>query len=385
MLNFLECHQEEMMQLLERLVNIDSGSYDKQGVDQIGNILTELYSALEFNVEVSHQEEFGNHLVIKHKDASEPKIIILAHMDTVFPKGTVAERPFRIQGDRAYGPGVIDMKASLVTLLYAIKALKNAQHHGYRNVQIVLNTDEEIGSMTSRPIIEKMAAGKKYALVMEPARKNGALVSARRGKGNYTIHVHGKAAHSGIEPEKGRSAIEELAHKVIQLHELSDPELGINVNVGMIEGGSSVNTISEHASAQIDIRISEMGQVETLEEKLEEICSSTDVLGTSVSLEGEFNRPPMQKTKKTEFLLKIIKEAGASIGVKIKDTATGGGSDASFTAALGIATIDGLGPVGGDAHSESEYLEIQSFVPRTLLLATIIERLTEKTGVQHAN
>ncbi|MBB6452398.1 glutamate carboxypeptidase [Salirhabdus euzebyi] len=377
MLIFLQQQETEMLKLLEQLVNIDSGSLHKKGVDEIGNMLKQQYEALGFVVRIKNEREYGNHLVIQHKDALDPQIILLAHMDTVFPEGTVAERPFKIEGNRAFGPGVIDMKASLVTLLFAIKGLINAGHHSYKNVKIVLNSDEEVGSITSRPLIEQQAKGKKYALVMEPARKDGSLVSSRKGKGNYTISVVGKAAHSGIEPEKGRSAIEELAHKIIQLHELSDLENGISVNVGLIEGGSSVNTVSDHAVAHIDIRIAEMDQAESLEEKLEEICATTDVSGTKISLEGEINRPPMEKNKKTEALLSVIKEVGEKIGVTIEDTATGGGSDASFTSALGIATIDGLGPVGGNPHSEKEYLEIDTLVPRTLLLATIIQRLTK--------
>jgi glutamate carboxypeptidase len=376
--SFLHQHQEEMLHYIEELVNIDSGSYDKQGVDTIGQLLKESYKELGFNVFVEEQGVYGNHLIIEHKDAIDPNIIILAHMDTVFPRGTAAERPFRIEGNRAYGPGVIDMKASQVSVLYAIKALVNEGYEGYKRIRIVLNSDEEIGSPSSREIIEREAKGKKYALVMEPARKDGSLVSSRRGKGNYTLIIEGKAAHSGIEPEKGRSAIEELAHKIIQLHELSDHENGISVNVGLIEGGSSANTVSDHAEAQIDVRIKEIGQVELLEERLDEICSSSDVVGTKISLEGEMNRPPMEKNKKTRALLRIIQDVGDEIGVEIEDTSTGGGSDASFTSSLGIATIDGLGPIGGNAHSEQEYLVIPSLVERTLLLATIIERLSKK-------
>jgi glutamate carboxypeptidase len=376
--SFLHHHQEEMLQFIEVLVSIDSGSYYKQGVDKIGELLDKSYKELGFNVIVEEQEEYGNHLIIEHKDAVDPKIIILAHMDTVFPEGTAAERPFRIEGNRAYGPGVIDMKASQASVLYAVKALINEGDEGYKNIRIVLNSDEEIGSPSSRVIIEREATGRKYALVMEPARKDGSLVSARRGKGNYTLIVEGKAAHSGIEPEKGRSAIEELAHKIIQLHELSDHEKGISVNVGLIEGGSSANTVSDHAEAQIDVRIKKMDQVVLLEERLEEICSSSDVVGTKISLEGEMNRPPMEKNKKTRALLRIIQDVGDEIGVEIEDTATGGGSDASYTSSLGVATIDGLGPVGGNAHSNNEYLEIPSLVERTLLLATIIQRLTNK-------
>lgn len=376
--SFLHQNQQEMLQFIEKLVSIDSGTYYKHGVDKIGILLEKSYKELGFNVIVVEQEEYGNHLIIEHKDALDPNIIILAHMDTVFPEGTAAERPFHIDGNRAYGPGVIDMKASQVSVLYAVKALLNEGFDGYKNIRIVLNSDEEVGSPSSRQMIEREATGMKYALVMEPARKDGSLVSARRGKGNYTLIVEGKAAHSGIEPEKGRSAIEELAHKIIQLHELSDHEKGISVNVGMIEGGSSVNTVSDHAEAQIDVRIKEMDQVELLEECLEKICASSDVAGTKISLEGEMNRPPMEKNKKTRALLRIIQDVGDEIGVEIEDTATGGGSDASFTSSLGIATIDGLGPVGGNAHSDKEYLEIPSLVERTLLLATIIERLSNK-------
>ncbi|MFD1737486.1 M20 family metallopeptidase [Bacillus salitolerans] len=374
--SFLKKHQPEMLKMIEKLVNIDSGSYYKQGVDQIGQILKDSYEQLGYQVKVDNQNKLGNHLIIQYAEAKEPQILVLAHMDTVFPEGTAKERSFRIEGNRAYGPGVIDMKSSLVTLLFAIKALQHNGDQSFKNVKIMINSDEEIGSLTSRKLIEREAVSTQYALVMEPARKDGSLVSSRRGKGNYTIIVEGKAAHSGIEPEKGRSAIEELAHKIIQLHELTDHDKGISVNVGLIEGGSSANTVSDHAEAQIDVRISEMEQAEIIEEKLEEICSTTDVSGTRVSLEGEINRPPMEKNKKTNALLRIIQDVGDEIGVEIEDTATGGGSDASFTSALGIATIDGLGPVGGNAHSDKEYLEIPSLTERSLLLATIISRLT---------
>ncbi len=378
---FLQQHCKEMLNFIESLVNIDSGSYDKQGVDQIGEILKTCYKELGFRIKVFPQKDYGNHLVIEHKDSINPSIVILAHMDTVFPKGTVQERPFRIEGNRAYGPGVIDMKSSHATVLYAIKALMYENSEAYKHIKIVLNSEEEIGSPTSKFLIETEAKNSKYALVMEPARKDGSLVSARRGKGNYTLIVEGKAAHSGIEPEKGRSAIEELAHKIIQLYELSDHENGISVNVGLIEGGSSANTVSDHAEAQIDVRMKEMEQVELIEEKLEKICSTTEVAGTKILLEGEMNRPPMEKNKKTRALLRLIQAVGDEIGIVIEDTATGGGSDASFTSSLGVATIDGLGPIGGNAHSDKEYLEIPSLVERSHLLATIIKRLVEKQNM----
>lgn len=373
---FIQQKKGEMLELIEQLVNIDSGSYVKEGIDQIGSILKKQYEEMGFVVDVKNEKDFGNHLLIQHKNASDPKIILIAHMDTVFPKGTVAKRPFYIEGSRAYGPGVVDMKSSLVELLYAIKALNGDNPEICKNVQILLNGDEEIGSPSSRPLIEKHSEGKEYALVMEPARKDGSLVTSRRGGGRYKLIVKGKAAHSGIEPEKGRSAIEELAYKIIQLHNLTNHEKGISVNVGLIKGGSSVNTVSDSAVAQVDIRISEMEQADYLEKRMKEICSKTDVSGTKIKLEGEISRPPMEFNEQTESLLEIIKDVGKEIGIKVKDTSTGGGGDASFTSATGVATIDGMGPVGGNAHSENEYLEIDTLPERTLLLAKTIEKLS---------
>ena len=189
--------------------------------------------------------------------------------------------------------------------------------------------------------------------------------------------VEGKAAHSGIEPEKGRSAIEELAYKIIQLHDLTDHEKGMSVNVGIIEGGSAVNTVSDSAIAHVDVRISELEQGEYLEERFKEICATSEVQGTNVVLEGEIGRPPMEHNDQTKSLLDIIKDVGEEIGVEISATATGGGGDASFTSATGVATVDGLGPVGGNAHSDKEYMEIDTLPERTLLLAMTIARLSE--------
>ncbi|MFC4404435.1 M20 family metallopeptidase [Gracilibacillus xinjiangensis] len=373
-------HQDDMLDLLEQLVNIDSGSYDKDGVNLIGDKMETLYQELGLQIQKHKQKDFGNHLSIhsmKCKGKS-PSILIIAHMDTVFEKGTAAKRPFRIKNNRAYGPGVIDMKASLVSVYYTMKALKKYNSKAFHEVEILLTSDEEAGSISSRKLIEEKAVGKKFALVMEPARKNGAIVSARRGKGHYTLEVIGKAAHSGIEPERGRSAIEELAHKIIQLYEITDEEAGIHVNVGLIEGGSSVNTISDHATAEIDVRFRNKEQAKVIEKQIEEISATTEVDGTKVLIDGEINRPPMEKTEKTERLLKIIKRVGNELQINIMDTETGGGSDASFPAALGIPTVDGLGPVGGNAHREDEYLELESFIPRTLLLAQVIEKLAIK-------
>lgn len=363
-----------MIGLLERLVNIDSGSTHKEGIDEVGGILKELYEELGFSTEVVEESTSGNNMVITYGE--NPSILLVAHMDTVFRVGTAKERPFKIEGDKAYGPGVIDMKGSQVALLYAMKALKEKNLRALESVQIVLNGDEETGSETSRPIIEKCAEGKKYALIMEPARKDGSLVTARRGVGRYSVYVTGKAAHSGIEPQNGISAIGELAHKIIKLHALTNHDEGVSVSVGIIEGGESVNTVAPTAAGHVDVRIRYAEQAEVIDAMIREICTTSDVPGTTITLEGGINRPPMVKNEQTIELLEIIKETGAGLGIEITDVSTGGGSDASFTSAMGIPTIDGLGPIGGNAHSDQEYLEIPSLLERTHLLAEVIGRLS---------
>jgi len=368
--------EKEMLLLIEKLVNIDSGSSNKEGIDQVSGLLREEYEKLGLVVETSYQEVQGNHLIIQHKDAKNPEIMLVAHMDTVFANGTAQERPFTIRGDRAYGPGVIDMKSSQVVLLYALKRLHKAEPIMLENVLIILTSDEEIGSPTSRALIEKHTANKKYALIMEPARQDGSLVTARRGAGELVLRVTGKAAHSGIEPQAGSSAIEELAQKIIKLHQLTDYKKGISVNVGLIEGGNTVNTVAPSAVAHVDLRISKIEQGAWLEQKIRDICAIPDVEGTTIELIGGIERPPMVKNEQTIELLDVIKLVGEELGIDIKDMATGGGSDASFTSAKGVATIDGLGPIGGNAHTEEEYLEIESLVERTELLTRVIQRLT---------
>src|SRR5690625_1837107 len=376
MKKFIENHEQEMLKLLERLVNIDSGSYNKAGVDKIGNLLSNAYQKIDFTIERKQNKNLGDHLIIQHKEAQDPNILIIAHMDTVFPDGTATERPFTIKNGRAYGPGVIDMQASLVSLLYAISSLHHTNNEAYKNVVIILNSDEEIGSPSSKELIEKMARGKQYALVMEPARANGAIVSARRGGGSYTLTVKGKASHSGVAPEEVISAIKELAHKIIKLENLNDHEAGIAINVGQIHGGAATNMIPDEAFAEIDVRISKHEQIDIVAQQIKEICSMADVQGTELKLKGSINRPPLELNEQNKKLLQITKDVGKSIGLTIEDVQTGDGSEASFPSALGVATIDGLEPVGGELHNENEYLEINTLTERCTLLAELISRLS---------
>lgn len=367
---------ENMLQMLEYLVNIDSGSYDKAGVDQVGAYLKKIYEKIGFEVTEHENKERGNNLVLRHPKSNKPSILILAHMDTVFPKGTVDERPFAVKGNYAYGPGVIDMKASHVMLYFAICELIRTENDSYKDIEIIFNSDEEIGTETSREIIEKYAKDKECVLVLEPARTDGSIVSARRGTGTYLLDIHGRSAHSGIEPEKGISAIEALAYKIPKLHALSDPKKDLNVNVGIIEGGSSVNTVASQAKAYVDVRISTDDQGEWIDKKIKNICNTIEVEGTETLISGGINRPPMIFSDKAKELVYLIQDEAKKLDMNVGHVATGGGSDASFTAAMGIPTVDGLGPVGGKQHSNDEYLEIESLTERTWLFVRTLSRLS---------
>ncbi|MBS4214873.1 M20 family metallopeptidase [Bacillus sp. FJAT-49825] len=367
---------EDMLNLLEKLVNMDSGSYFKQGIDEIGAVLSKEYESIGFDVHVHPHEERGNNLVIRHPDAIDPKVMIVAHMDTVFQRGTAEKRPFKIEGNYAYGPGVVDMKASLVSVLFAMKSLVERQDDAYKNVEIVLNSDEEIGSRHSRSLIEQIGKDKEYALIMEAAGKDGSIVTQRKGGARYKIKVEGVPAHSGSEHEKGRSAIEEIAYKTIKLHKITDYKKGITVNVGLLKGGTSANTIAPIAEAEVDVRITKLEQIKEVEQKMKEICSEPNIKGTKIKLAGQLNRPPMVKTKKSIELIGLVQDIGNEMGIEIKESFRGGCSDGSFTSSMGIATVDGLGPKGGNGHRDDEYLDISSLPERTALLAETISRLT---------
>lgn len=366
-----------MIALLEKLVNTDSHSYNKQNVDKIGSIIQKEFENAGMKVDVHREKKFGNHLSITSPHAKKPSILIIAHMDTIFPDGEALERPFKIIEGRAYGPGVNDEKASHVQVLYAMKALKNAGLSSFHNVHILFNSDEEIGSPSSKSLIIEAAKGKDYSLVVECGRPNEGVITARKGVGRFKMKVTGKSAHAGVEPEIGRSAIEEIAYKVIKLQQLNDIENGLTVNVGLITGGVSANTISPEAEAVIDVRVQNKEQVDEIVKEIYTIAEEDNVQGTNTNVEGKISRPPMEMTKESHELLERVKEAGKEIGLEIHGESTGGSSDASFTSSIGVATIDGLGPIGEFSHSETdEYTVVDSLIERTALLAKTIERLS---------
>ncbi|WP_312095839.1 M20 family metallopeptidase [Niallia sp.] len=377
MQGYFEQEKENMLQLLERIVNINSGSYQKAGVDKVGDILINEFEQLGFIAEVHDVLDKGNNIVLKHKEATNPSILLIGHIDTVFPAGTVEKRPFSMEGDYAKGPGVFDMKASHVMTLYALKYLISQNNDAYKNVIIIINTDEEIGSITSRELIEATAKTVDHVLIMEPADLDGNVVNGRKGGGKFFVKIYGKSAHSGVAPEKGASAIQELALKIVKLHELTKLE-GIHVNVGLVSGGQSVNTIAPFAEAGIDLRFETQEQGEFAQSKIVEICSYTETSDTRIELNGGITRPAWKIEEKKNDLLFVLKEAASELQLDLGTRYSGGGSDGNFTGNMGIPTVDGLGPRGGNAHQDDEFMVISSLSERGQLLVKVLNKLTKQ-------
>ncbi|MDQ3938513.1 MAG: M20 family metallopeptidase, partial [Chloroflexota bacterium] len=300
------------------------------------------------------------------------RLLLIGHLDTVFPAGTAAQRPFTIRDGRAYGPGVTDMKSGLLSGLYALRAIRQLSDWPFQRLVFVANPDEEIGSPVSGPIIRREAADSDMALVLECARANGDIVSSRNGVASLRLRLKGRAAHAGIEPEKGRSALLEAAHKTVALHELNGRWPGVTVNVGVMRAGTRPNVVAESAELEVDLRGRTRPAMEEAEAAVRQICATTSVPDISSELEELGRHWPMEKSDGTSQLVAQAVDLARRLGFEVADTATGGASDANTTAAMGLPTLDGLGPVGGLDHSPDEYLELDSIVPRTTLLAALV-------------
>jgi glutamate carboxypeptidase len=365
---------------LETLVNIDCGSYTPDGVNEVAAFVTDALRELGASVErLSHEPSAGGRrlgdLVVGRLDGSGPRLLLIGHMDTVFDPGTAAERPYRVEGDRALGPGVTDMKAGLLAGLHGVAALHEA---GARPaVTFVANPDEEIGSPFSTPLIRRLTPEHDAALVLECARANGDIVSARKGIADYRVELVGRAAHAGVEPEKGRSAILEAAHQVIALHALNGRWPTVTVNAGVIRGGTRPNVVAERCELEVDLRAATADAFDAAAAEVERIAAAPTVDGVRVALTRIAGHPPMERTEASGRLVELAVAIAAELGFALRDAATGGASDANTTAALGVPTLDGLGPVGGDDHSVDEWLDLGSVVPRTTLLAALIGRSGE--------
>ena len=361
---------------LERLVNIDCGSYTPEGVNEIGRWVTGFLTDLGADVDLRPDPEgrFGNTVVATFDGrAGGPRVVLVGHMDTVFYAGTVAERPFRVDNGIAHGPGVTDMKSGLLGGLYAVKAvLGELGGLPFERLTFVANPDEEVGSPSSTPHIRAAAADADACLVLECARANGDIVSARKGILDVRIVVHGRAAHAGVEPEKGRNAILEAARIVRQLHELNGRWPDVTVNVGKISGGTRPNVVPDRCEIEVDVRATTGDGLDAVEAALREIAAATEVPDTTAELEVMAGWRPMEKLARSGRLVDHAQSVARRLGFEIKDTSTGGASDANSTSGMGVPSLDGLGPIGGSDHSPAEYLELDSVVPRTALLAGLL-------------
>jgi glutamate carboxypeptidase len=360
---------------LERLVNIDCGSYTKAGVDSVGRWTAEFLERLGAKVERRPHDTLGETVVATFEGTagSGPRLLLIGHLDTVFDEGTAAQRPFRIEGGKAFGPGVTDMKSGLLAGLYAIQAVRGALGElPFERLVFVANPDEEIGSPSSGPYIRALAANADACLVLECARANGDIVSARKGILDLRLTVHGRAAHAGVEPEKGRNAIVEAARLVRELQALNARWPGVTVNPGVISGGTRPNVVPERCALEVDIRAVARDDLEAAEAAIREIAASTVVSDTRVEVEEMGRHWPMEKLERSGRLVEHAQAVAKRLGFEVRDTLTGGASDANTTAGLGVPTIDGLGPIGGNDHSPAEYLDVDSIVPRTTLLGGLL-------------
>ena len=361
---------------LQRLVDIDCGSYTPAGVNEVGRWVASFLTDLGAEVDTRPDPagRLGDTIVATFTGRKGgPRVLLIGHMDTVFDPGTAAERPFRIEDGVAYGPGVTDMKSGLLAGLYALKAIIGERGGlPFGRLVFIANPDEEIGSPTSTPHIRALAAETDVALVLECARANGDIVSARKGILDLRIVVHGRAAHAGVEPEKGRSAILEAARIVRELHDLNGRWPGVTVNVGLIAGGTRPNVVAERCSLEVDVRATAREALETAEAEIRRIAETTELPDTTIEFEPMARWWPMEKLERSGRLVEHAQAVAQTLGFEVADASTGGASDANSTSGMGIPSLDGLGPIGGNDHAPAEYLDVDSIVPRTTLLAGLL-------------
>ena len=363
------------------MVDIDCGSYTTGGVNRIADLCEQRFRAAGWTVERSahapenNAPQLGDLVIGRLAGAGGPRVLLVGHTDTVFDEGTVAERPFRIEGDIAYGPGVSDMKGGLLAGFAAVEALQESGFDRFGHITYVCNPDEEIGSPFSGPVIRDLAPQHDAAFVLEGARANGDIVSARKGITDFRIEFAGRAAHAGVEPEKGRNAILEAAHATVAIQALHARWPGVTVNVGVVHGGTRTNVVPAHCELHVDLRAPDAESLDAAGAEIERICADHTVEDVRTVVHANGWHRPMEKREGGSRLVDIAVGVASELGFELRDAATGGASDANTTSAAGTPTLDGLGPVGGDDHAPGEWLDLTTVVPRVSLLAGIVTRL----------
>jgi glutamate carboxypeptidase len=371
-LQFIQDEQAALIELLKHMVDAESPSTTPQAHRLIIAVLTEALTSLGFKVRTPRSNDSHKHIYARResRDRNSPAQLLLGHFDTVWPLGTVANRPFTVDGNIIRGPGVFDMKGGLTQIIFALRAIEALDLPLPLEPVIFLNSDEEIGSRTSTKYVRALAQGVQRTFVLEPSMgEQGAIKTERKGVGRFTITVHGKAAHAGLDPEGGASAILELSHVIQTLFALNDSDKGITVNVGTVDGGLQPNVIAPHSQAVVDVRVPTVADGKQIEKAIYSMQPMTP--GVRLTIEGGIGRLSMEQTPRNKLLWQRAESLGKDLGLSLQQGRAGGGSDGNTTSQY-TATLDGLGPVGHGAHAEHEFLYIDKTLERTALLALLM-------------
>jgi glutamate carboxypeptidase len=373
-LHFFVDRGDAITETIRQLVEVESPSDNKQAVDQLGTLLAGRFEALGGHSKFHRTQDFGDHLQVDFANERSGKpVLLLGHIDTVYPLGALAGMPCRVADGRLSGPGALDMKSGIALILHAIDGLRTWHSDSLpRPVTVLLVSDEEVGSASSRRITESLARRSAAVLVLEPAYgMKGAVKTARKGVGEYVLKVSGKAAHSGLDFEKGESAIVELAKQITAISKLVDLKRGLTLNVGLVSGGTRTNVIPAQATASLDVRVARMKDAAGIDRQLRALKPFNRKC--TLEITGGVNRPPMERGSGVTGLYQQASEIAKKLGWKLEEASVGGGSDGNFTASLGIPTLDGLGGVGEGAHATHEFITLSELPRRAALLAELIE------------
>lgn len=378
--DFTQQQKENILSLLERMVNIQSGTSNKAGVNAVASLMQEELEALGFVVERHRREHIGDHLVAKWGSEDAPTILLVGHTDTVYPPGEPFQ-PFLIDDEKCLGQGVVDMKGGLACMVTAFGALEALEAWGSGSVTVLLNSDEEVGSVDSGPLRDGLGRRARCALILECGGKDGEVVTARRGQRTLNLRVKGQARHAGSRHPKRANAIHELAQQVVALEGLTDLARGRSVNVGRVKGGIGSNTLAAQAEAWIDVRYLDEDEGTAIQAEIDAITGNPRVDGCEVYVEVKDGRPAWSTSGPTERLLAVVQEAALALGQSVGTEYRWGVSDANDLAALGLAVVDGLGPLGGKDHTPDEYCWISTLTDRSALIASTLARLLSEPSL----
>jgi glutamate carboxypeptidase len=372
---YFEALRPTMISWLKELINVDTPSNHKFEIDRLAESLGARFRQNGAQVHIVEQPDRGNHVLIRFlpADLHKKPILLLGHLDTVWGLGESRLRPAHIEDGKLFGPGAFDMRGGLTLLLALSHYLSEHSSLLNRPVNLLLNSDEETGSHTSRSLIESEAMQSDAVLVLEPCLPGGAVKTFRKGVGNITLVVRGVSAHAGVNYSKGVSAIEEIAHQILQISKLNSPGQGTTLNVGVVRGGSRSNVVADHAEIEVDFRVKTILEGNRLMQQVSALKPVNS--GATLHISGGLNRPPLERSEKNIQLFQKARHVASELGIRLEEGETGGGSDGCFTAALGIPTLDGLGPDGDGSHALHEHVLISSLVPRAALLTELVLKL----------